>query len=318
MGSVCACLRGWDEEAVTPNLKPKSMLAYKSFDPLPTVDGVRQWLCVLATELVGRMERDREAYHRRPKTLVLQFRGQHRPDHHKNWVAGRVAELTPMVSRSCPMPPSPTHDALVQAALGLFNKCGGQAALPCTRLALGASDFVDMASDKASISRFLVKPAASTSPSDAQGPVVQERSSPAPCDKAAVGGNPKGGREEQGGGPRRGIMGFFRKGAAPQETAKGGPASVVQEPEPPPLHADSGGASSSTTDTQPAVGIRWCPRCPGVQVPLTQEHEDYHFALDLQAESSGSIGHDRFSLGSKKRSGGQRRMETFFNKRPCS
>jgi hypothetical protein len=37
---------------VVPNLRSKSMLAFKSFAAVHTIDKVRAWLDVLATELV--------------------------------------------------------------------------------------------------------------------------------------------------------------------------------------------------------------------------------------------------------------------------
>jgi hypothetical protein len=38
----------------------------------------------------------------------------------------------------------PSEEALVRAGLALFEKCGGSKALPCTRIALGAQNFVDV------------------------------------------------------------------------------------------------------------------------------------------------------------------------------
>ncbi len=99
--------------------------------------------------------------------LTLVYRGTRRADHKAKWVAGQTGELTPTVSRAGPMPTTstgrdvvPSEAALVAAGMALFQKVGGAAALPCTRLGLCATRFVEQPA--ASILSFwgAAKPAA--------------------------------------------------------------------------------------------------------------------------------------------------------------
>lgn len=331
---------------MTPNLKPKSMLAFKSFEPVHTTEGIEAWLqvrtthtrlppsymaqcqpltsthahshgpppppfppCpwqVLATELHTRMDKDREANHRRARTLLLQYRGGLRNEHLKNWVANRVSELTPMVSRSCPMPSAPTVPALVHSGMALFARCGGQSALPCTRLALGASDFVDLPNDKACLSAFFAKQHAR--------------------------------REEEDG-----RLVAAQPAAAQEDEEACEPPAVGSKEHPPPACAEAADVAVPSTRSaakpprgdEPAVTgpseIKYCPECRSKRIPLTQEHEDYHLACKLQAESppfhspSGSSGggagggssRDRGKLPAKKRPpSGQNSMDKYLLKKP--
>ena len=97
----------------------KSMQSFKSFEPVHTSDGVKSWLQVLAADLHGSLHKEVTQHRRRATLLSLQYRGQRRADHRANWVAGQTSELTPMVSRSMPMPSSiegiPSEAALVTA-----------------------------------------------------------------------------------------------------------------------------------------------------------------------------------------------------------
>ena len=69
-------LRGMDDSPITPRLRPKSMLAAKSFAPQScrTYEEACEWLRMLSAELVQRMQTDEEAYHRQAKSLVLHYR----------------------------------------------------------------------------------------------------------------------------------------------------------------------------------------------------------------------------------------------------
>lgn len=44
---------GIDDEPVSPNLRSKSMLAFKSFSPVNTMEEIKHWMEILATELVS-------------------------------------------------------------------------------------------------------------------------------------------------------------------------------------------------------------------------------------------------------------------------
>jgi hypothetical protein len=154
---------------------PKSMLAAKSFIATSDAAALRRWMGVLAQELAA----DEAEWQRRPRLLALHFRG---PRGER--------------SRSCPMPRRLTkqqrqqsasavteaggddagtdasHDAhnagagggdaaaLAAAAWHLFKTRCWEDAVPCTRLAMSAADFVDLpgggSAGSGGILRFLV------------------------------------------------------------------------------------------------------------------------------------------------------------------
>eukprot|EP00803_Ostreobium_quekettii_P008583 evm.model.scf_1286.6 EVM.evm.TU.scf_1286.6 scf_1286:35361-41600(-) len=125
---IFAAVQGLDDEPVQPKSKPKSMMAAKSFSITGDLHVVQKWISILAEELADRLRNDVEQYNRRAKTLVLHHYGP------------RVAER----SRSSPMPRtvgSPSASELSAAGLAIFKRIDG--ALPCSRLALAAVDFVD-------------------------------------------------------------------------------------------------------------------------------------------------------------------------------
>lgn len=63
--------RGVDDEGVKCNLRPKSLLAFKSFSPVKTFDELQPWLRLLCEELAQRIVTDHESLRRFPKTLVV-------------------------------------------------------------------------------------------------------------------------------------------------------------------------------------------------------------------------------------------------------
>ncbi|KAK3244516.1 hypothetical protein CYMTET_45871 [Cymbomonas tetramitiformis] len=125
---------------------PKSINACKSFEPVYDVARIETWARILSDELAARLEEDSSMHERRPRSLVLHFRGVLGADHLQNWTAGRVSQLTGEHSKSCAMPPANggsaicSADALCNAVMKLFHSCC-PAALPCTRFAIGATDF---------------------------------------------------------------------------------------------------------------------------------------------------------------------------------
>ncbi|CEM01468.1 unnamed protein product [Vitrella brassicaformis CCMP3155] len=143
--------RGMDDEQVSPNLKPKSLLAFKSFRPVRKMEDLERWLGVLAEEVCDRMQADTEAHRRRAKTLMAQHRG----------LSGAAR------SRSGPMPRGKdphgllSKDELVAAGLALLRKLPEDELLPCSRIGMGAQDFEDIDSQTASITSYF-KPAAAT------------------------------------------------------------------------------------------------------------------------------------------------------------
>eukprot|EP00127_Corallochytrium_limacisporum_P004496 Clim_evm23s165 gene=Clim_evmTU23s165 len=124
-------VRGHDDSEVVDRTRSKSMLAAKSFAPVKNDDGIMYWIQVLANELVHRMKQDQEENSRIPKTLHFYYRG-------------RDVSLSSQAvkSRSCPMPAN-RFDAsiLAKRCFAMFKTCPD--ALPCSRIALGASGFKD-------------------------------------------------------------------------------------------------------------------------------------------------------------------------------
>eukprot|EP00887_Chlorella_sp_A99_P005175 scaffold1.g5175.t1 len=143
---IAETVRGVSHEAVVEKERPKSMLAAKSFNATTDLAALRGWLQILATELAGRMAADCAEHRRRPRNLVLTYRS-----------SAAAAER----SKSCAMPRSgpegPSVEALAEAACALLHGRCLPEALPCTRLAIAAADFVDLpAAGASAITRFLV------------------------------------------------------------------------------------------------------------------------------------------------------------------
>ncbi|CAK9004031.1 unnamed protein product [Durusdinium trenchii] len=155
--------RGEDREEVKPGeMKRKQYLSFKSLSPAAeSVSDLEPWLASLAAELVGRLREDP----RRPRSLVLYHRGRLDADHGRNWMAGRTSELTKTISRSVAFPD-------LHLSTGSTGEMGANAAsiiadtakklllervsspFPCSRLALGASDFRKV---EGSIASFFAK-----------------------------------------------------------------------------------------------------------------------------------------------------------------
>lgn len=136
--------RGIDDEPVKLNMTPKSILAFKSFSPEHTREGLERWVKLLCTDLLKRMEVDQQTNHRRPKGLCVFHRGVTSSAgeggrEKRGWVASTV-------SRSGAMPGFahgrfPALGELVAAAMALLSRL--PQVLPCTRVAVGATDMVD-------------------------------------------------------------------------------------------------------------------------------------------------------------------------------
>jgi DNA polymerase eta len=159
---------GKDEEPVKSNLVPKSLLAFKSFETVDTVEVVEKWLELLCTDVLNRMKGDMLTNHRRPKGLMVWHRatnlpGSRRfsddeytrsgpmplpplPNNVKQLLADSSAgsEMQMPADRSAIINSSlPTLADLMKAAMNLLSRVPGTIA-PCCRLGVGASDFMDI------------------------------------------------------------------------------------------------------------------------------------------------------------------------------
>ncbi|KAL0033669.1 hypothetical protein WJX79_011083 [Trebouxia sp. C0005] len=141
-------VQGNSDEPVQVKERPKSMLAAKSFEPTSDMAALERWVTILAEELAERMAADNKLFNRRPKSLHLHYRG----GGGGGWGSGDR-------SKSSPMPrflkAGPTAPVICEAVMRLFQKCPD--AMPCTRLAVAASDFEDgpLSEDQGSITKFL-------------------------------------------------------------------------------------------------------------------------------------------------------------------
>ena len=140
--------RGEDNEDVKPGeMKRKQYLSFKSLSPpAESISDLEPWLASLAAELVGRIREDPT---RQPRSLVLYHRGRLDSDHGRNWMAGRTSELTKTISRSMAFPDLQMNKGEIgMAAASIVADAAKKMLLervtlpfPCSRLALGASDF---------------------------------------------------------------------------------------------------------------------------------------------------------------------------------
>eukprot|EP00927_Polykrikos_kofoidii_P054399 TRINITY_DN48816_c0_g1_i1.p1 TRINITY_DN48816_c0_g1~~TRINITY_DN48816_c0_g1_i1.p1 ORF type:complete len:1476 (+),score=285.78 TRINITY_DN48816_c0_g1_i1:305-4732(+) len=161
--------QGHDGEEVKPNTKRKQYMSFKSFQPLiPNLEALEPWLANLAGELVERLQDDPT---RVPRSLVLQHRGVLDDGHSRRWVAGKTSELTKAVSRSCPFPAGNLSAVAIITAAKRLLRDRIEAPFPCSRLALGVTDFTDVPQGPQITSFFQQRKASAL---EAEGTVVQK------------------------------------------------------------------------------------------------------------------------------------------------
>ncbi|KAG9462508.1 hypothetical protein GDO78_013982 [Eleutherodactylus coqui] len=142
--------RGIEDEPVKPRQLPKSIGCSKSFPgktSLCTQDQVQFWLLQLCLELEERLKKDRETNHRVAKQLTI---GLHRQGDSSG--LSRVCALTRYEAQKI------SSDAFI--LLKSFNKAGAHQAAwspPLTLLSLSASKFTETASSGGDIASLLSK-----------------------------------------------------------------------------------------------------------------------------------------------------------------
>ncbi|GIL54943.1 hypothetical protein Vafri_10638 [Volvox africanus] len=135
MSGPCGCLSSDSKisNCAAPSAiledKPKSLLSCKSFEPTRDLGDLGRWLAILAEELAQRSREDEAAHRRRARTLVLHYRG----------IGPRERSVR------CPMPQhgreGPQPAVLAKAAMEMLRRQPD--ALPCSRLAIAATEFDD-------------------------------------------------------------------------------------------------------------------------------------------------------------------------------
>ena len=128
-------VRGVDEEPVKERDKAKSCLAFKSFSPVPNLSALEKWVCMLSSELAERIIFEKRQRNRQPRQFLLQYRG-------RGGAGG---------SRSCPLPHACSADggkevSAIASALQTLTRTLLQPLpdlFPCTRVAIGVTNFVE-------------------------------------------------------------------------------------------------------------------------------------------------------------------------------
>ena len=282
-------IRGEDHSEVNPRTAIKSMLSAKSFRPsINSFEVACKWLRIFVADIFSRLVEEGVLENkRRPKTMNL---------HHRQGAQTRSKQVPIPLGRTI------TEEALFELAKNLLAQVivDGRA-WPCANLSLSVGGFEDGVTGNKGIGSFLVRGdeakalhAATLSRNES----IEERSSETPP--------PSKRRKVEGG-----ITNFF--GARPdrdlhmgdehddniinvqdsneehedvgqddaeedEESAFGVPPSAQQRPSPP---AAGSGSHQTTLETY------FCNRC-SKNIPMDNkvEHEDFHFAQDLQNEHS--------------------------------
>lgn len=144
---IAAAVRGESSDPVEERERPKSMLAAKSFTSTSDHAALQRWIGILAAELAPRMAADEAAFKRRPRTLVVHFRG------------GPGAGVERSRQTAMPRMPQgvPCADTIARAAWEVLTTRCAEDALPCCRLAISAAEFSELpVNSAAAITRFLV------------------------------------------------------------------------------------------------------------------------------------------------------------------
>lgn len=176
--------RGIDSEEVVPNMKRKQYLSFKSFLPwVQDAEALDPWLTNLAGELAERVLGDAT---RLPRTLVLHHRGHLDENHGRNWFKGKAAELTKTVSRSCPFPSGAITAMSIVAAAKKLMREKIETPFPCSRVAIGATDFVDVQKGPSITSLLQARPGVDRMKAAGVGSTAT--SSTNDCDGALCGG----------------------------------------------------------------------------------------------------------------------------------
>lgn len=122
-------------------MKRKQLMSFKSFVPaLGSWEALGPWLESLAEEVAERLREDAS---RRPRSLVVHHRGELEEGHAKHWMAGRTSALTKTVSRTCAFPTAPSAAAIAAASRRVLSE-RLERVFPCSRLAIGATDFEEL------------------------------------------------------------------------------------------------------------------------------------------------------------------------------
>jgi DNA polymerase eta len=146
---------GIHDEEVKWRDKPQSLVSAKSFSAIANASdpALDRMVALICNEIVGRLDRDFEQFHRRPSTLHISFIG----------TGGKGA------SRQMPLAARVTESpALQKIVLHFFRTQAPPTAYPLVNITLMVNKMIELAENESSILSFFHKaPAASAAPSAA-------------------------------------------------------------------------------------------------------------------------------------------------------
>ncbi|OKL61237.1 hypothetical protein UA08_03850 [Talaromyces atroroseus] len=272
-------IRGIDDSEVNPRIQIKSMLSAKSFRPsINSAEQAQKWLRIFAADLYNRLVEDGLLEHRRrPKSVTL---------HHRQG---------PQVqSKQSPIPGGRmiTEDILFDLASGLLNQVIAEArAWPCANLSLSVGGFEDGPVNNRAIDSFFtagpaISHADSSLPKDMIAESLEDTSRPTKMRKTTTTTTTTA----------KGIGEFFKRSSpslidsVADKDLENQLQSEFSAHEMPSL--DAAGASNTPTaprmhveDFSQIYGSYTCPRCnEEVTEDQRDEHDDWHFAKDLEAQ----------------------------------
>ncbi|XP_040286766.1 DNA polymerase eta [Bufo bufo] len=273
--------RGIEDEPVKPRQLPKSIGCSKTFPrktSLCTQDQVQFWLLQLCLELEERLKKDREMNHRVAKQLTVGFHRQGDPSG-----LSRVCALSRYDAQKI------SSDAFI--LLKSFNKAGAQQAAwspPLTLLQLSASKFSETAASGGDIASLLSKEAPGT-----QKPQTSQLSPSriiSPKKLRDVGSRTPSTIHmlfQRAAEKKRDPAGEAACSESPSTPLSPGTQAVLSESSHPCSPELSAAASScSSSEVQPPTCDEDMVVCETCQQPILvwdlPEHNDYHFAQELQ------------------------------------
>lgn len=272
-------IRGEDHSEVNPRTQIKSMLSAKSFRPsINTFEVACRWLRIFVADIFGRLVEEGVLDNkRRPKTLTI---------HHRQGAQTRSKQAP------IPMGKNITEEGLFDAAKNLLaGVVVDGRAWPCANLSLAVGGFEDGEKGNLGIGGFLVRgdqakavnAAASTSGygGGGEGPARKKR-------RIKIGGIPTFFGSRQNPHPEEESESENEQHAeneeqdAEDEDALPPSAQHDHETPPPPEPQEADDPAEDESEEKPYT----CPRC-SKRISETErpEHEDFHFAQDLQKQS---------------------------------
>ncbi|KAL4808748.1 DNA/RNA polymerase [Aspergillus unguis] len=258
-------VRGEDRSEVNPRTQIKSMLSAKSFRPsINSFDQADKWMNIFAADIYGRLvEEGVLENRRRPKTVAL---------HHRQGAQVKSKQL--------PIPGSATIDEELLSDLGksLLRQVAAEGcAWPCANLSLSVGGFEDGVTKNKAIDGFLLRGEQARNIASSRVHTIDELSA-----------------EQQSAQKRRktednGLRRFFSK-PLDADTEDDSPAqdesAHVSERSP---HIGQP-ASNDSPGKLEELSLYDCPRCgKSVQYDNEDEHNDWHFAKDLENEERQAV-----------------------------